>query len=246
MLNVSGLCSGYGNVQIIWDASFSVNDGEVVAILGSNGAGKTTLVRTITGMIRPWKGSVLFDGEELAGKSSRAILDHGIVQVPEGRQLFTEMSVYENLEMGAYSKETKAKLGESLEFVYKWFPKLKERRNQAAGTLSGGEQQMVAVGRALIGLPKLLILDEPSLGLAPNIVDDIFRIAKKIAKENGLTIIVVEQDVRKALKFADRGYVLENGTALKQFPRILPPGRSCHGVPDFLFSGTTHTEMVFS
>ena len=137
MLNVSGLCSGYGNVQIIWDASFSVNDGEVVAILGSNGAGKTTLVRTITGMIRPWKGSVVFDGDELAGKSSRAILDHKIVQVPEGRQLFTEMSVYENLEMGAYSKETKAKLAESLEFVYKWFPKLKERRGQAAGICAG-------------------------------------------------------------------------------------------------------------
>ena len=180
MLNVSGLCSGYGNVQIIWDASFSVNDGEVVAILGSNGAGKTTLVRTITGMIRPWKGSVVFDGDELAGKSSRAILDHKIVQVPEGRQLFTEMSVYENLEMGA-------------------------------GTLSGGEQQMVAVGRALIGLPKLLILDEPSLGLAPNIVDDILSVAHSMAKEQGISVILVEQDITKALRMADRGYVVENG-----------------------------------
>lgn len=211
MLEVKGICSGYGHVQIIWDASFVVNDGEVVAILGSNGAGKTTLVRTITGMIRPWSGSVVFNGDELAGKNSRNILDHGIVQVPEGRQLFTEMSVYENLEMGAYSKETKAKLSESLEFVYKWFPKLRERKNQAAGTLSGGEQQMVAVGRALIGLPRLLILDEPSLGLAPNIVDDILSVAHSMAKEQGISVILVEQDITKALRVADRGYVVENG-----------------------------------
>ena len=213
MLNVSGLCSGYGNVQIIWDASFSVNDGEVVAILGSNGAGKTTLVRTITGMIRPWKGSVLFDGEELAGKSSRAILDHGIVQVPEGRQLFTEMSVYENLEMGAYSKETKAKLGESLEFVYKWFPKLKERRNQAAGTLSGGEQQMLAMGRALMSKPTLLLLDEPSMGLSPILVNEIFDIIKSINKD-GVTVLLVEQNANKELSIADRAYVLETGNVI--------------------------------
>ncbi len=211
MLKVENLSSGYGNLEIIWNASFHVDDGEVVAILGSNGAGKTTLVRTITGMVRPKSGSVIFNGEDLAGKSSRTILDHGIVQVPEGRQLFTEMSVYENLEMGAYNKETKARLGESLEFVYRWFPKLKERKNQAAGTLSGGEQQMVAVGRALIGLPKLLILDEPSLGLAPNIVDDILSVAHSMAKEQGISVLLVEQDITKALRMADRGYVVENG-----------------------------------
>ncbi len=211
MLKVKDLNSGYGSVQIIWNASFEVRDGEVVAILGSNGAGKTTLVRTITGMIRPSSGSVEFHGEELCGKSSRMILDAGIVQVPEGRQLFTEMTVYENLEMGAFSKEAKAKLPQSLEFVYKWFPKLKERKNQAAGTLSGGEQQMVAVGRALIGLPKLLILDEPSLGLAPNIVDDILSVAHSMAKDQGLSVILVEQDITKALAVSDRGYVVENG-----------------------------------
>lgn len=211
MLKVRDLSSGYGNVQIIWDASFEVRDGEVVAILGSNGAGKTTLVRTVTGMIHPKSGSIDFDGDELCGKPSRYILDKGIVQVPEGRQLFTEMTVYENLEMGAFSKEAKAKLQESLEFVYKWFPKLKERKSQAAGTLSGGEQQMVAVGRALIGLPKLLILDEPSLGLAPNIVDDILSVAHSMAKEQGLSVILVEQDITKALAMSDRGYVVENG-----------------------------------
>ncbi len=211
MLKVENLNAGYGPVNILWDVAFDMNDGEVVAILGSNGAGKTTMVRAITGMIRPTSGSVIFNGEELCKKSSREILDKGIVQVPEGRQLFTEMTVLENLQMGAFNKETKAHFQENLERCYKWFPKLEERAKQAAGTLSGGEQQMVAVARALIGMPKLLILDEPSLGLAPNIVDDILNVAKTLATESGVSVLLVEQDITKALATADRGYVIENG-----------------------------------
>ena len=211
MLKVNGLDAAYGSVKILWDIAFHVDDGEIVAVLGSNGAGKTTMVRAVTGMIRPSAGSVVFNGEELAKKSSRYILDHGIVQVPEGRQLFTEMTVLENLEMGAFSKETKAHFKENLEKAYGWFPKLRERAKQAAGTLSGGEQQMVAVARALIGMPKLLILDEPSLGLAPNIVDEILDVASTMARQEGVSVLLVEQDITKALACADRGYVIENG-----------------------------------
>lgn len=211
MLKVEKLNAGYGSVNILWDIDFELNDGEIVAILGSNGAGKTTMVRAITGMIRPTSGSVVFNGEDLAGKSSRHILDAGIVQVPEGRQLFTEMTVLENLEMGAFNKETKEHFQENLKKAYQWFPKLEERAKQAAGTLSGGEQQMVAVARALIGMPKLLILDEPSLGLAPNIVDDILNVAKTLVKETNISVLLVEQDITKALATADRGYVIENG-----------------------------------
>ena len=189
MLKVEGLNAGYGSVNILWDIGFEVKDGEIVSILGSNGAGKTTMVRTITGMVKA----------------------SGIVQVPEGRQLFTEMTVLENLELGAFNKETKAHFAENLEKCYNWFPKLRERAKQAAGTLSGGEQQMVAVARALIGMPKLLILDEPSLGLAPNIVDDILEVAKTMVKNDGISVLLVEQDITKALAAADRGYVIENG-----------------------------------
>lgn len=211
MLKVENLNAGYGSVNILWDICLDLNDGEVVAVLGSNGAGKTTMVRAITGMIRPTSGSVVFNGEELCKKSSRHILDAGIVQVPEGRQLFTDMTVLENLQMGAFSKETKEHFQENLQKCYQWFPKLEERARQAAGTLSGGEQQMVAVARALIGMPKLLILDEPSLGLAPNIVDDILNVAKTLAKESNISVLLVEQDITKALAAADRGYVIENG-----------------------------------
>ena len=202
MLKVEGLNAGYGSVNILWDIGFEVKDGEIVAILGSNGAGKTTMVRTITGMVKASSGKVEFNGEDLSGKSSRVILDSGIVQVPEGRQLFTEMTVLENLELGAFNKETKAHFAENLEKCYNWFPKLRERAKQAAGTLSGGEQQMVAVARALIGMPKLLILDEPSLGLAPNIVDDILEVAKTMVKNDGISVLLVEQDITKALAAA--------------------------------------------
>ena len=201
----------FGGVVAVNDLSMEVHEGEIVAILGSNGAGKTTMVRAITGMVRPSAGSVNFNGEELAKKSSRYILDKGIVQVPEGRQIFTDMTVLENLEMGAFSKPTKAAFPKNLETAYRRFPKLKERAKQAAGTLSGGEQQMLALARALIGMPKLLILDEPSLGLAPNIVDDILDVASSMAKNDGIAVLLVEQDITKALACADRGYVIENG-----------------------------------
>ncbi|MCI8742994.1 MAG: ABC transporter ATP-binding protein [Lachnospiraceae bacterium] len=211
MLKVEGLNAGYGSVNILWDIGFTLDDGEIVAILGSNGAGKTTMVRAITGMLKPSSGSVLFNGEELARKNSRTILHTGIVQVPEGRQLFTDMTVLENLQMGAFNKETKAHFQANLKKAYEWFPKLEERAKQAAGTLSGGEQQMVAVARALIGEPRLLILDEPSLGLAPNIVDDILKVASTLAREDNISVLLVEQDITKALAAADRGYVVENG-----------------------------------
>ena len=210
MLKVRGLNAGYGSIKIIWDEAFEIKDGEIVAILGSNGAGKTTTVRAITGLIKPVSGSVEFNGEDLSKKSSRHILDKGIVQVPEGRQLFTGMTCLENLEMGAFNKQLKADFKKNLEKCYTWFPKLKERASQIAGTLSGGEQQMVAVARALVGEPRLLILDEPSLGLAPNIVDDILKVVKELA-ETGVSVMLVEQDITKALAVADRGYVIENG-----------------------------------
>ena len=210
MLKVEGLTAGYGSLKIIWDESFEIRDGEIVAILGSNGAGKTTTVRALTGMIKPSAGSIVFNDQELMGKNSRVILDSGIVQVPEGRQLFTGMTCLENLELGAFNKTLKEHFKDNLERCYHWFPKLKERAGQLSGTLSGGEQQMVAVARALVGEPKLLILDEPSLGLAPNIVDDILKVAQELAK-TGVSVMLVEQDITKALAVADRGYVIENG-----------------------------------
>lgn len=218
MLEVSKLNAGYGHVQIIRDISFNVNNGEVIAILGSNGAGKTTTVRALTGMLRPLSGSVKLNGEELCGKSSRKILDAGIIQVPEGRQLFTGMTVLENLELGAFSEEAMKNFEDSLKFCYRCFPKLEERSDQIAGTLSGGEQQMAAVARALIGLPKLLILDEPSLGLAPNVVDEILTVAHDMARKQNISVILVEQDVNKALNTADRGYVIENGHVVLSGP----------------------------
>lgn len=210
MLKVEKLNAGYGPVNILWDISFTLNDGEIVAILGSNGAGKTTMVRAITGMVKPTSGSVIFNGEEICKKSSRFILDAGIVQVPEGRQLFTEMTVLENLQMGAFNKETKEHFNENLEKCYKWFPKLKERAKQAAGTLSGGEQQMLAMGRALMARPKILLMDEPSMGLSPLLVKEIFSIIESINKQ-GTTILLVEQNAKMALAIANRAYVLETG-----------------------------------
>ena len=211
MLKVEGLNAGYGSVNILWDIGFEVKDGEIVAILGSNGAGKTTMVRTITGMVKASSGKVEFNGEDLSGKSSRVILDSGIVQVPEGRQLFTEMTVLENLELGAFNKETKAHFAENLEKCYNWFPKLRERAKQAAGTLSGGEQQMLAIARGLMSDPSMVMLDEPSLGLAPVIVDDVFDVIHNINTVKKLPVILVEQNAYMALSISNRCYVLENG-----------------------------------
>lgn len=201
----------YGDVQVIWKENFYVDKGEIVAIVGSNGAGKSTTVSACCGLLNPCGGQILVDGVDMTGKSSREYIDKGVVLVPEGRQLFPEMSVLENLEMGCTSKEAKARKKETLEKVYSWFPILKERARQMAGSLSGGEQQMVAFSRGMMQLPKLLIMDEPSLGLAPNIVDSIFQISSEISRSSGLSIILVEQDVRKSLKIANRGYVIENG-----------------------------------
>lgn len=201
----------YGDIQVLWDVSFEADKGEIIALVGSNGAGKSTSVKAAGGLVKTFSGSIKFNNTDLTGGNCRKFIDHGIILCPEGRQLFPNMTVYENLEMGACSKEASSRKKETIEKIYGWFPKLKERKNQMAGTLSGGEQQMVAFSRGMMGLPKLLMMDEPSLGLAPNIVDDIFRIAKKVTREEGLTILVVEQDVRKALRLADRGYVLENG-----------------------------------
>ena len=215
MLKVEGLNAGYGAVNILWDVSFELRDGEIVAILGSNGAGKTTMVRAITGMIRPTAGSVVFNGTELAKKSSRFVLDSGIVQVPEGRQLFTDMTVLENLQMGAFSKQTKAHFAKNLKKCYQWFPKLEERARQAAGTLSGGEQQMVAVARALMSHPDMLLLDEPSMGLSPLYVNVIFETILKI-NQQGTTVLLVEQNAKKALSIAQRAYVLETGKIVRE------------------------------
>ena len=208
---ISNLNVKYGDIQVLWDVNFHAEKGEIIAIVGSNGAGKSTTVKTCAGLIKPESGKIAINGTELAGSSCRQFIDEGVILVPEGRQLFPEMTVYENLEMGASSKEAKNKKKETMEKILTWFPMLKERSKQLAGTLSGGEQQMEAFSRGMMGLPKLLMMDEPSLGLAPNIVDSIFSIAKSIARDSGLTIILVEQDVRKALKIANRGYVLENG-----------------------------------
>jgi branched-chain amino acid transport system ATP-binding protein len=212
MLKVDKLRAGYGAIQVLWDIGLEIGDGEVVAVLGGNGAGKTTMVRAISGQIRPWEGSrIFFNDHNLVGSSTRKIMEAGIIQIPEGRQLFTGMTVFENLELGVFSKEAKERMSENIELVYSWFPILKERSSQLAGTLSGGEQQMVAVARGILGMPKLLILDEPSLGLAPNIVDQILTVVKSLTRSKGVSIMLVEQDVKKALKTSDRGYVVENG-----------------------------------
>ena len=213
MFKVDKLNVFYGDMQVLWDVSFSVDEGEIIAIVGSNGAGKTTIVKTISGLIKPKSGSVEFNGVELAGTPCTNYLANGVVHVPEGRQLFTGMTILENLEIGAFSKEAKAKKNEMLERVYTWFPILKERKKQLAGTLSGGEQQMIAIARGLMGWPRLLMMDEPSLGLAPNIVDNILAVAKEVSKE-GIGVILVEQDVKKALKVSNKGYVLENGNIM--------------------------------
>ena len=200
----------YGDLQILWDVSFEVNEGEIVALVGANGSGKSTTLKTISGLLSPANGSIMFQDQHLNLIPANKIIEHGVAHVPEGRRLFPEMSVRENLIMGSLTPQAKAKRNETMEWVFGLFPRLREREKQLAGTLSGGEQQMVAVGRGLMALPKLIMFDEPSLGLAPILVADIFNIIKRINKE-GVTVLVTEQNTKQSLEISDRGYVLENG-----------------------------------
>ena len=210
MLKINGIDVFYGDMQALRDASIEVEAGEVVSVIGSNGAGKSTLLRTISAILRPRKGSIEFEGKDITRSKSSRIVEQGISHVPEGRQIFPTMTVLENLEMGAQSRRTKVVRDESLVKVFDLFPRLKERLDQKAGTLSGGEQQMLAMGRGLMSLPKLMMLDEPSLGLAPLLVSKIFEIIEEINSQ-GTAILLIEQNVYHSLKISNRSYVLENG-----------------------------------
>ena len=211
LLNVKDLCVNYGNIKALKGISFSVEEGQIVTLIGSNGAGKSTTMNAVSGLVKIASGSILFDGEEIAGMASDKIVKKGIIMAPEGRQVFPEMTTGENLAMGAFTCKDKVKISQNLEMVYNLFPILKEREKQIAGTLSGGEQQMLAVGRALMGDPKLLMLDEPSLGLAPQIIQEIFKLIQRINKEKKLTVLLVEQNARMALSISDQAFVLETG-----------------------------------
>lgn len=210
VLEIKNIDVSYGDVQVIWDLSFTVNQGEAVALIGANGAGKSTTLKTISGILRPGKGEILFENKPIHTVEPFRLIEMGIAHVPEARRLFPEMSVEENLDMGSLRGEARKERARTKEAVFDTFPRLRERRYQAAGTLSGGEQQMVAIARGLMAKPKLLMLDEPSLGLAPILVQEIFNVVNKIRKE-GVTVMLVEQNVKQTLAIADRAYVLENG-----------------------------------
>ena len=210
MLEVKNLSVSYGAIEAVKDISFTVNDGEIVSLIGANGAGKTTTLHTITGLVPAKSGSVMYNGVDLLKTHNNKIVTFGMAHIPEGRHVFTRMSVEENLEMGAFSLKDQSDLKKDLDMVYGLFPRLKERRNQKAGTLSGGEQQMLAMGRALMSHPKTILMDEPSMGLSPKLVKEIFSIIRKL-HEQGITILLVEQNAKMALSIADRAYVLETG-----------------------------------
>ena len=210
LLEVKNLEVFYGVIQAIRGISFEVNQGEIVTLIGANGAGKTTTMQSIMGLIKPRSGSVIYDGKEITGVSTHKIVGMGMTQVPEGRRVFSELTVYENLLMGAYTEKDRSKIKQDIEEIYTIFPRLGERKSQVAGTLSGGEQQMLAMGRAIMSHPKLLMLDEPSMGLSPALVDQVFEIIKHFHK-TGTTILLVEQNANKSLAISDRAYVLENG-----------------------------------
>ena len=210
MLKASGLDVFYGDVQVLWDVSFEVRKGEIVALIGANGSGKTTTLATLSSLLKPRKGTVEFEGQPIHTRAPHDMVTFGIAHVPEARRLFPEMSVRENLLLGALTPDAKRSRPEMLEKVYALFPRLKEREKQQAGTLSGGEQQMAAIGRGLMSKPRLLMLDEPSLGLSPLLVGEIFRVLGEV-HQAGVTVLLVEQNVFKTLSVADRAYVLENG-----------------------------------
>lgn len=210
MLRVEGVEAVYGKIQALWGVTFDVNAGEIVAIVGANGAGKTTLLKTLSGLLRPRAGTIVLEGDRLDRRTTVEIVERGIVHVPEGRKLFPDMTVLDNLLLGAFARTARPRLAERLESVFEVFPRLRERRRQLAGTLSGGEQQMVAIGRGLMAGPRLLMLDEPSLGLAPILVEEMFAVVERI-NAAGVTVLLVEQNTEHALAIAHRGFVLESG-----------------------------------
>ncbi len=210
MLEIKDLEVFYGMIQAIKGVSFEVNEGEVIALIGANGAGKTTILHTITGLLDARCGSVIFDGTDITKVPAHRIVSMGMAHVPEGRRVFANLSVYQNLKMGAYTRKDKQEIEDTLNMVYDRFPRLKERQNQMAGTLSGGEQQMLAMGRALMSKPRIILMDEPSMGLSPIFVNEIFDIIKEVSA-SGTTVLLVEQNAKKALSISDRAYVLETG-----------------------------------
>jgi branched-chain amino acid transport system ATP-binding protein len=210
LLEIKDLEVNYGVIKAIKGVSFDVNEGEIIALIGAIGAGKTTILHTITGLIQAKKGSIVFDGKELTKTPPHKIVSMGMAHVPEGRRIFQQLSVLENLKLGAYTRKDKSEIASTLKMVYERFPRLEERKNQVAGTLSGGEQQMLAMGRALMSKPRIILMDEPSMGLSPLLVSEIFDIIKVI-NESGTTVLLVEQNAKKALSIADRAYVLETG-----------------------------------
>jgi len=211
VLSVERVSAGYGNILAIQEMNIIVEEGEIVVLLGANGAGKSTLLKTISGALKPRVGSILFRGERIDGKKPHSIVDMGVVQIPEGRGILSRMTVKENLEMGAYLRSDKDGIAMDMDVVFEKFPRLRERLQQNAGTLSGGEQQMLAIGRALMARPKLLLMDEPSLGLSPNFVEFIFETIQELREKDGYTILLVEQNANQALEVANRGYVVETG-----------------------------------